>query len=130
MASRLANPATATPPPALEQGEPAETTLSMEELRRIGGPQTAELLDAILRDLPLGARSVDLAEGFNALPAETRRPVELAGFVQLAASLGLNPERAKAVPYRCVDLTGRNVTWRGPRIRITLSQAERAAKRM
>ncbi len=130
VANRLANPSVAAPPPELAQGTPAEVTLSMEELRRVGGPLTKELLEAILRALPLDARSVDLAEGFNALPAERRRPVEIAGFVQLAASLGLDPERARAVPYHCVDLTGRDVTWLGPRIRVTVSQATRASERM
>ena len=130
MASRLANPSVTTAPPGLDRGDAAEVTLSVEELRRIGGPQTKRLLEAMLADLPLEARGLDLAQGFNALPGDLRRPVELAGFVQMAASLGLDPEHAHAVPYRCVDLTGRDVVWIGPRIRVTIPQAKRAAERM
>lgn len=110
------------PPPALAQGEADVAVLDLEELRRLGGPLTGELLDAIAAQMPLSAPKVDLGSAFNALPAAMRRPVELAGLVQLAATLGVDMGRSERVRYECVDLDGNDVVWEGPRIVVTAAQ--------
>jgi len=117
-------PANRNPPPPLVEEDAGTTTLSLEELRRVGGPLTREILDAIAAAAPLGAESFDLAEGFNALSAEARRPVELAGLIQLATTLGLDVNACGKATYECVGLDGRWVSWQGPRITFTLADMD------
>ena len=120
-------PSIPTPPPPLEEGS-YETTISLEELRRIGGPLTRELLDDIASALPINATHADLANGFNALPASKRRPVELAGILQLATNLGLDLTRCEKTSYECVGLDGRTTFWKGPRVIITVAQMDESRK--
>ncbi|MDO4403900.1 MAG: DUF3375 family protein [Atopobiaceae bacterium] len=121
-------PSTAAPPPPLQDDESGGVTLSMEELRRVGGPLTREILDAIAASMPLGARKVDLAKSFSALPAEQRRPVELAGLLQLATTLGIDLARCKHATYECVGLDGRTALWSGPHIMLTTAQMDQSRR--
>lgn len=117
-------PTSKTPPPPLEDEEPGGVTLSLEELRRVGGPLTHEILDAIAARQPLGRQSIDLAEEFSQLDVEQRRPVEIAGLVQLATSLGVNVDDLDRATYACVSIDGSSVQWEGPRIVLTLPQMD------
>lgn len=118
----------APPPALLDLAKDSEIpqALSIEELRRLGGPLTSELLAAICERAPMGMSRFDLAEAFNALPEAMRRPVEVAGLVQLAARLGLDPERMALGAYECVGLDGSPVTWMGPHIVVSAMQMRKA----
>ena len=118
--------ASRNPPPPLADEEAGGTVLTLEELRRIGGPLTSEVLDAIADAAPLGTEAFDLAEAFSALPAPTRRPVELAGLMQLATTLGIDLDAGGRATYECVGLDGRRVRWEGPRITLTTANMDKA----
>ena len=113
--TRNQSPTPPSPPASLEQEEPEEP-LSFEELRRLGGPQRSRILDAIARLIPVGAKVCNVAETFNRLPAELRRPVEVAGLTQLACDLEMDPERLGSSRYVCVDIDGNESVWFGPSI--------------
>ena len=113
-------------PPAKLQVEPAPPALTMEELQRLGGPQRARILDAIARELPADTRICNLAQVFNRLPAKLRRPVEVAGLVQLASDLGMDPADLAREPYECVDLDGNPSVWVGPALLVTPGELTRA----
>ena len=98
----------------------------MEELQRLGGPQRARILDAIARELPADTRICNLAQVFNRLPAKLRRPVEVAGLVQLASDLGMDPADLAREPYECVDLDGNPSVWVGPALLVTPGELTRA----
>ena len=117
------------PPPQLAPTERDAEPPTLEELRVLGGPLTAEILDAIADAAPPHAKQLDLAAGFNALPAAMRRPAEIVGLVQLATSLGIGRNLTDdLVGYVCVGLDGRTAIWRGPRITITRDDMNRQRK--
>lgn len=125
--TRLQSPKPPDPPLVLPEEDP-QPPLSFEELRRLGGPQRAELLDAMAASLSASSRRVGIAEAFNALEPELRRPVEVAGLVQMACDAGLNPEQLTCERYLCVDMDGRQSVWMGPRIVLSKSEFEQARK--
>ena len=81
--SRFYDPASAAP------------AARLDDVRRQGGPLLAETRDGIERALAGGAGS--LAEAFNALPDDLRRPVELFGLAYLASHGRLSAERGGRV---------------------------------
>lgn len=111
-------------PPALESEHADSITLSIEELRRLGGPLTSEVLTAIVQAAPFDAKSVNLASGFNALDADLRRPVELAGLLQFATRIGTELEHVAREEYRCVDANGNPCAWLGPVVNLELGRVE------
>ena len=118
-----------SPPPQLAPTERDTEPPTLEELRVLGGPLTAEILDAIAQAAPPDAKQFDLAAGFNALPAAMRRPAEIVGLVQLATTLGLAKSLSDdLVGYVCVGLDGRTAVWRGPRITISRGDMDRRRK--
>lgn len=117
-------PSVSAPPPPITEEEAGGIVLSLDELRRIGGPLTREVLDAITAAQPLGKEEVDLAEAFSGLPDDQRRPVEIAGLIQLATTLGVDAGRGGKATYACVSLDGRPVLWHGPRITLTMAQMD------
>ena len=123
--TRLQAPRAYEPPPKLLQEDPEEA-LSLEELRRLGGPQRALILDAIAHEITPDAMVCKLVDAFNHLPGELRRPVEVAGFAQLACDLGMNPEQQGKEPYLCVDMDGKESVWMGPGIVVTPRELSRA----
>lgn len=125
--TRLQSPKPSDPPLVLEAEEP-QPALTFEELRRLGGPLRAELLDAMAVLVPAGARRVGIADAFNALAAEARRPVEVAGLVQMACDLGLDPEQLACERYVCVDIDGEESVWMGPRIVVSAREFEQARR--
>ena len=119
-----------TAPPELETGVNDALSLSIEELRRLGGPLTRDVLDAIMLAAPLDEQYINLADGFNGLVEEMRRPVEITGLVQLAANLDIDVSHAAFDEYRCVDADGKESVWVGPRIVISAAQAQEASERI
>ena len=125
--TRLQSPKPPEPPLAVQEEEP-EPPLDFEELRRLGGPQRAKLLDAMAALVAQGARRVGIADAFNALASELRRPVEVVGLVQVACDAGLNPETLACERYACVDMDGNESVWMGPRIVLSSSEFEQARR--
>lgn len=123
--TRLQVPRRTAPPPRLASEDPEEP-LSLEDLCRLGGPQRARILDAIAQALPAQARTCNLVDGFNRLPAELRRPVEVVGLTQLACELGIDPEHQGSEPYLCVDMDGHESVWMGPGISVGVRELARA----
>jgi hypothetical protein len=81
---RFYDPADHLPPDPLEVDDDTVDSLSLEEILRQGGPLLAELRDALAADRR-GARSV--AEVFEMLPEDLRRPVEVLGVMHLLAQV-------------------------------------------
>jgi len=86
--TRFYNPADHAPPRPLTDtsSEDAEAP-TLDELRRVGGPSMAVLRQRLLATLTTQA-SITAGEMFNDLPVELRRPVEVLGLIQIAASTG------------------------------------------
>ncbi|MGO2471721.1 MAG: DUF3375 family protein, partial [Microbacterium gubbeenense] len=82
--TRFYDPASAAPAAKLDDvsGERPDAP-RIRDVRRQGGPLLAETLDGIERALAGGAGS--LANAFNQLPDDLRRPVELFGLAYLAS---------------------------------------------
>lgn len=125
--TRLQSPKPPDPPLVSLQEDP-QPPLSFEELRRLGGPQRAELLDAMATLVAPSARRVGIATIFNTLDPELRRPVEVAGLVQMACDLGLNPEQLACERYVCLDMDGNESVWMGPRIVLSKSEFQQARR--
>lgn len=125
--TRLQSPKPPEPPLAALDEDP-EPPMDFEELRQLGGPKRAELLDAMASLVPSGARRVGIADVFNALASELRRPVEVVGLVQMACDAGLNPEKLASERYLCVDMDGSESVWMGPRIVLSSSEFEQARR--
>ena len=117
-------PSDSAPPPPLDQDDERGAPLSLEDLRRMGGPMTQRILDAVAETLAFGARTVNLAKAFSALPADLRRPVELTGLVQQATTLGAIQAGTPRARYACVDLDGNDVIWEGPQIILSVAQLD------
>lgn len=125
--TRLQSPKPPDPPLASPEEDP-QPPLSFEELRRLGGPQRAEILDAICALVPSGTRRVSIVEAFNGLEPQLRRPVEVAGLVQMACDAGFNPEELARERYLCLDMDGIERVWMGPRIILSSPELERARR--
>ncbi len=125
--TRLKSPKPPDPPLASPEENP-QPPLSLEKLRQLGGPQRAELLDAMAVLLTQDTPRVNIADAFNALGPELRRPVELAGLVQMACDIGIDPERLACEQYLCVDMDGNESVWMGPRIILSSPEFEQARR--
>ncbi|MDO5067766.1 MAG: DUF3375 domain-containing protein [Propionibacteriaceae bacterium] len=95
--TRFHDPADDLPPAALEDvAASAPAPPSLDEVRRFGGPLLDEVREALGRTLdeqPVAG----LAEAFNRLPDELRRPVEVLGLLQVLTRLGLWEGHAETV---------------------------------
>jgi hypothetical protein len=82
---RLWDPASATPPPPLEDvKDDAPDPPTVAELRMQGGPSLDELLSALVD--AFGSGDIDtVGQLFNDLPAELRRPVEILGLLHVVS---------------------------------------------
>lgn len=95
--TKMYDPANDEPPPPITQTEaPGDVGgLTLADLRARGGPSHASLHDELAEALTGGVRS--LAEHFNSLPEDLRRPVEILGMLPLARRSGLEPTGAVEV---------------------------------
>jgi hypothetical protein len=82
---RFYDPQSAVPPPPLEDvTADAPEPLSMEEIRKQGGPSLADLRRCLADAFATGD-SATVGAMFNALPDELRRPVEILGLLHVIA---------------------------------------------
>lgn len=88
--TRFYDPATEKPAPRLEDvSADAPEPLSLEEVRRYGGPLLDDVRFAVIDALLDGGAST-LGSAFNELVADLRRPVEVFGLMHLATSIGVH----------------------------------------
>lgn len=100
---------------------------SASELRAKGGPFYTELADAV-EQATAGGRAVGAAELFNALPEDTRRPVDMLGLVDIAAKQrALRPD-APVEEFHAVRPDGSRETFLLPEITfVTTAPTQEAA---
>lgn len=91
--TKLYDPADDLPPPPLEKIVPPDTLsrLSLADMRARGGPSHAALREQLAGKFESGGGVESLAELFNTLPDDLRRPVEILGVLPLARRSGLAP---------------------------------------
>jgi hypothetical protein len=123
---RMWDPATAAPPPALEQIDDADMPAppTVEELRAAGGPSLDELRAALI-DAVADAGADTLGQAFNDLPAELRRPVEILGLLHIVSSLDVRGDSSAAEEYEAIRPGGQRRSFLVPTIELTLEHATR-----
>lgn len=85
---RVFDPESERPPaPLRDVSASAPDALSLEEIRKKGGPSLAKLKDHILQNIQSG-EATTAAELFNSLPKDLRRPVEVMGIFHLLEGMG------------------------------------------
>ncbi|RSX56268.1 DUF3375 family protein [Bifidobacterium samirii] len=108
--TRPARPMTRTSPPAL--ADVTADAAPMPDLHALvegGGPRLRRMIALIARDpLTAGDGTVDIAAGFNRLPARERRESELVGFLGALGGVG---EDGARVAWRCVSQDGAERVW-------------------
>ena len=95
--------------------------VDLERLMREGGPQTLRLLKKVSAS-PVRANDgrVDVAESFNALPADDRRSSEVVGILQRTHSQA--GDDTQVALWHCVDTEGQPIVWMGSPILLTDQQ--------
>ena len=84
--TRFYDPSTEKSAPGLDSvAMHAPAVMSLEEVRRWGGPLVAEVRDGIADHIDAG-RAATLGAAFNLLPAQLRRPVEVFALMQVATN--------------------------------------------
>ena len=114
---RIYDPVEHAPPAALAQREDVSTQDLWAQAREQGGPDVAGLrveLEAARLAADASGTQASASEVFNALPAGARRPVELLGLVQAAATsqgtFRLDPTRTHTYRSKRPDGTARLFT--------------------
>ncbi len=93
-------------------GRPA---FSVAELRAMGGPFYSELADAV-EEATRDGRAIGAAELFNSLPAETRRPVDIFGLLDIAAKQYALRPTAPVEEFHAIRNDGTRATFLLPEI--------------
>jgi hypothetical protein len=96
---RFWDPADAAPPPPLEDvSDTAPPALDLTDIRNQGGPTLGQLRDQLI-DAAAAGELYTVAEVFNALPNDLRRPVEILGLLHLF--LGTRADESdNGIPHR------------------------------
>lgn len=120
---RLWDPASAAPPPALEDADddsPEPPTI--EQLRMQGGPSLADLrrvlVEAFIND------DVDsVGQLFNDLPTDLRRPVEILGLLHLIAQAGAFRDGSEVEVFEAIRPRGDRRNFLVPVASLTRAEA-------
>lgn len=129
---RFYDPALDRPvPPLADVWDEAPEPLSLEEVRRYGGPLLADVQAGVVGAL-LDKDADTMGAAFNELDAGLRRPVELYGLMQLATDIGAtdhDPDGTEIAETVRPDGSRRRLTM--PRVKVTARQVldERTARR-
>lgn len=87
MRERFYDPASAAPPPPLENvADEAPEALTLEQIRQQGGPSLSDLRTALADAFATGDTE-SVGQMFNELPDELRRPVEILGLLHVVSRL-------------------------------------------
>jgi hypothetical protein len=115
---RFFDPDSEVPPPALEDvSADAPATLSIEEIRKQGGPSLAEMRDLLAAAMQSGD-SESVGKMFNRLPENLRRPVEILGLMHLVAQFTVLDQVAEREKFRTVRPDGTQREFWVPQIRL------------
>lgn len=115
---RFHDPVSDTAPPPLQHlDDNLPDTLSLEDLRRHGGP-TLDALRHALDDWSSAQDATDtsLAQMFSNFDDDLRRPVEVLGLLHLAANLATRLDPDQLERYRTLRPDGTSRDFDGPRI--------------
>jgi len=82
------------PEPLADVSEHAPAGLSLEEIRKQGGPSLDELRSRIEEGLAADGTIASAAALFNDLPVDLRRPVEILGVLHLFARMGADLDQS------------------------------------
>lgn len=87
------------PEPLADMAGEAPTALSLDDIRKQGGPSLEQLRRRIHDELAIDGRVESAAALFNLLPDELRRPVEILGLLHLFTRMGadVDPGRREQV---------------------------------
>jgi Protein of unknown function (DUF3375) len=122
---RFYNPDDHSPPPPLADTESeAVDAVSIEELRKQGGPNLAAFRDRVAEALRDRRRPVSAGEVFASANNDLKRPVEVLGLLHIAAATGaaeaLHPGETDL--YETVRPDGSRRSFRAPRMTFTEDQ--------
>jgi hypothetical protein len=116
---RLWDPASAAPPPPLEDvEEDAPEPPTVEELRMRGGPSLEELRLALVDAFATGDMST-VGRMFNELPARLRRPVEVLGLLHVVNGIGALRDDAGPEVFEAIRPDGNRRNFLVPAITLT-----------
>lgn len=121
---RTFDPESERPPaPLADVSDQAPTGLSLDDIRKQGGPSLDQLQHRMDEELAAEGVVESAAALFNDLPDELRRPVEVIGLLHLFTRLGadIDAERLEPVQTRRPDGTARSFLM--PGASITSAQA-------
>lgn len=125
---RLWDPASAAPPPPLEDIEddvPEPPTV--EELRMQGGPSLDDLRAALVGALNSGD-SETIGDLFHALPDDLRRPVEILGLLHLASRVNALNQVADTEVFEAIRPNGELRHFLVPAVPLTTDEADALAR--
>jgi len=120
---RFYDPANSVPPPPLEDvTAEAPEPLSLEEIRKQGGPSLVQLRERLVDAFTSG--DVDsVGEMFNALPEELRRPVEILGLLHVIAGVEALDDADGAETFETIRPNGTRRLFLAPRLSLTVEEA-------
>lgn len=106
------------PAPLADVSSDAPTGLSLDDIRKQGGPSLDQLRSRMDEAFTSAGALASAAELFNDLPDELRRPVEVLGLLHLFMRLGadIDPEHPESVLTRRPDRTTRSLLMPGAAI--------------
>jgi len=113
---RLWDPASAAPPPPLQDiEEEVPETPTVAELRMQGGPSLDDLRNVLIAALNSGD-SQTIGDLFHDLPVELRRPVEILGLLHLASRVDALDRVAATEVFEAIRPDGERRHFLGPAV--------------
>jgi Protein of unknown function (DUF3375) len=116
---RFYDPKSDAPPPPLEDvSEDAPEPLSLDEIRKQGGPLTDETRQALVNAF-LRGDAVTIGGAFNRMGQGLRRPVEVFGLLDLASRIDVLAHATGVESFEAIRSDGSRRTLTVPRITLT-----------
>jgi hypothetical protein len=99
------------PEPLADLSGEAPAGLSLDDIRKQGGPSLEQFRSRIDKELAAGGAIESAAALFNDLPDDLRRPVEILGLLHLLARMGVNVDTDRREQVRAIrpDQTTRSL---------------------
>lgn len=120
---RFFDPKAAAPPPPLDDvAEQAPEAMSLEDIRKQGGPSLGDLRQCLSAAFASGDTE-SIGAMFNALPEELRRPVEILGLLHLVTQVDATDQAQGSEPFDAIRVDGTLRTFWTPRFTLTPEQA-------
>lgn len=110
------------PEPLADLSGEAPTALSLDDIRKQGGPSLEQLRRHIDGELAVDGLIESAAALFNDLPDELRRPVEILGLLHLFARMGADVDANRREPVRAVRPDGTTRSFLMPASSITTTR--------